>query len=184
MKGISLWEPWASLIRTGAKTWETRSWETSYRGPLLICASKAGLTFNELQGYLCQAVFQDALAPLIGLPLRLNNIFEPYEPNGWPGIKYSHLEFGKAVALVNLVDCRRTETLTLQEIATDHHFGNFILGRFAWKLEMLDNSFQPFEIKGRQGLFNIGLDQLPLTMITAWRSFLEQDGTYKAYISL
>lgn len=40
VKAISLWEPWASLMRSGAKTVETRSWYTSYRGPLLICAAK------------------------------------------------------------------------------------------------------------------------------------------------
>jgi hypothetical protein len=40
IKAVSLWEPWASLMRTGAKTIETRSWFTSYRGPLLICAAK------------------------------------------------------------------------------------------------------------------------------------------------
>jgi len=31
-------QPWASLIASGAKTLEVRSWRTSYRGPLLICA--------------------------------------------------------------------------------------------------------------------------------------------------
>ncbi|NLE60710.1 MAG: ASCH domain-containing protein, partial [Planctomycetes bacterium] len=40
MKALSLWEPWASLMRCGAKTIETRSWYTSYRGPLLICGAK------------------------------------------------------------------------------------------------------------------------------------------------
>ena len=37
---ISLWEPWASLMATGAKTIETRGWATRHRGPLLICAAK------------------------------------------------------------------------------------------------------------------------------------------------
>ncbi len=40
MKAISIREPWASMIREGIKSIETRTWYTSYRGPLLICASK------------------------------------------------------------------------------------------------------------------------------------------------
>lgn len=39
MKALSITEPYASLIRDGVKTIETRSWYTAYRGPLLIHAS-------------------------------------------------------------------------------------------------------------------------------------------------
>ncbi len=38
MKALSIRQPWASLIARGEKTIEVRSWSTSYRGPLLICA--------------------------------------------------------------------------------------------------------------------------------------------------
>ena len=40
MKALSVRQPWATLIACGEKTVECRSWKTSYRGPLLICASK------------------------------------------------------------------------------------------------------------------------------------------------
>nr|WP_254625658.1 hypothetical protein [Nostoc sp. TCL240-02] len=40
MKAISLWQPHASLVPLGLKRHETRSWGTSYRGPLLICSAK------------------------------------------------------------------------------------------------------------------------------------------------
>jgi activating signal cointegrator 1 len=39
MKALSLWQPWASLVALGVKTIETRSWSTSYRGPLAIHAA-------------------------------------------------------------------------------------------------------------------------------------------------
>ena len=39
MKALSLTEPYATLIRKGIKTIETRSWKTSYRGKLYIHAS-------------------------------------------------------------------------------------------------------------------------------------------------
>lgn len=43
MKAISIRQPWASMIASRQKTIETRSWGTTYRGPLLIVASKRPL---------------------------------------------------------------------------------------------------------------------------------------------
>lgn len=45
MKAISIKQPYASLIADGVKTIELRTWQTTYRGPLLIVssASPAGL---------------------------------------------------------------------------------------------------------------------------------------------
>jgi len=40
IKALSVKQPWAQLIADGRKTIETRSWQTDYRGPLLICAAK------------------------------------------------------------------------------------------------------------------------------------------------
>lgn len=40
MKVISVKQPWASLIVYGYKKYEFRSWQTHYRGDLLIHASK------------------------------------------------------------------------------------------------------------------------------------------------
>ena len=41
MKALSIKEPWASLINSGKKTIETRTWHTNYRGAILLCASKS-----------------------------------------------------------------------------------------------------------------------------------------------
>lgn len=40
MKAISILQPFAHLVVMGEKRLETRKWETAYRGPLLIHASK------------------------------------------------------------------------------------------------------------------------------------------------
>ena len=40
IKALSVRQPWASLIASGEKTIEVRSWPTNHRGPLLICATK------------------------------------------------------------------------------------------------------------------------------------------------
>lgn len=44
MKALSIKQPWASLVATGRKTIETRTWPTKHRGKLLIVSSK---TFDE-----------------------------------------------------------------------------------------------------------------------------------------
>lgn len=51
MKVLSLTEPYATLIRNGIKTIETRSWKTSYRGKLYIHASSTKMpkTYKENQ---------------------------------------------------------------------------------------------------------------------------------------
>ena len=40
MKALCIRQPWAGWIAEGRKTIETRTWRTTYRGPLLIVASK------------------------------------------------------------------------------------------------------------------------------------------------
>jgi hypothetical protein len=37
---LTLTQPWATLVALGAKTIETRSWSTAYRGPIAIHAAK------------------------------------------------------------------------------------------------------------------------------------------------
>ena len=137
MKAISLWEPWASLIRVGAKKQETRSWYTAYRGPLLICAAKGGLGNGELEMLINQPVFQKALQPLCPGKIITTDMFF----------------HGKAVAIVELTNCKTTDIMSNQDVGADAPFGNFAPGRFAWKLENLQ-AIEPFPIKGKQGLFN------------------------------
>lgn len=48
MRAISLWQPWASAIALGSKRIETRSWSTSYRGPLAIHAAKSWTNVQKL----------------------------------------------------------------------------------------------------------------------------------------
>ena len=40
MKCITVRQPWADLIASGAKRVENRTWRTHHRGPLLIHAAK------------------------------------------------------------------------------------------------------------------------------------------------
>ena len=40
-KALTLYQPWASDVADGRKSWETRSWYTRYRGTLVIHAGKS-----------------------------------------------------------------------------------------------------------------------------------------------
>jgi activating signal cointegrator 1 len=128
MKAITLWQPWASLVRPAVKTIETRSWGTPYRGPLLIHASKR-----------CDAAVTGALfhmqmiLPDFGLP-------ELDEP----------LPLGAIVAVTTLADCR------LMEDAPDKRnemFGNFGFGRYGWALADIRPLLKPIPWRGSQGLW-------------------------------
>ena len=49
MKLISLTQPWASLVMVGLKKFETRSWDTAYRGDIAIHATKGPVDEMALQ---------------------------------------------------------------------------------------------------------------------------------------
>ena len=148
MKAISLWQPWASLIMTRGKTYETRSWATNYRGPLVICAAKGGLPKAELIHQLCCWSFQGGLAPLVGKPLDLS-------AKTWSGVEIGNLPFGMALGVVDLVDCIKTDDITQAQIGTDRPFGDFGLGRYAWRLENVRPFEKPLPVKGKQGFFDM-----------------------------
>ena len=137
MKALSLWEPWASLMRVGAKTIETRSWGTSYRGPLLICASKH--RDRETLEVLRDPEFKRGLAPLL-------------KPDDTTlGDLVGHLAFGKAVCVVTLDACELTQDI---DPGMERPFGDYTPGRFAWVTNNL-RQIEPFALSGHQGLFNV-----------------------------
>jgi len=155
MKGLSLWQPWASLIFTGAKRFETRSWATRYRGPIVIYAAKGGLPKYKLKDYLFGPLFKEdfqrGLAPLHG---------DTLIPKALIGI--DDLPFGAALGVVQLVDCVRTDTMSLSQIGGDYPFGDFSPGRFAWQLEKVRAFEKPVPAKGAQGLFDVNLNNFRL----------------------
>jgi hypothetical protein len=148
MKVLTLRQPWASLFVSGCKQIETRSWQTSYRGPLAIHAS-AKMTIDEM--HLCLTLpFAEALGAL-GF----------HTPGGLPR--------AAILGTVTLVDClpmvagRATgdapefafndpRALTDRERA----FGHYAAGRFAWITSLhrliLD---KPIPAKGRLGLWEL-----------------------------
>lgn len=129
-KAISLWQPWASLIASGAKVHETRSWKTFYQGPLLICAAQRRPAGD--------------LLPLI-------EKWKEYLPEG-------NLPLGEAVALVDLEGCYMTSGISHIHTPTDEEMGDWSPGRYAWRLENVRLPIRPIPIKGHQGLWDVEIN--------------------------
>jgi hypothetical protein len=138
MKVITIRQPWATLIALGEKKFETRSWQTKYRGPLAIHASKKG-------------DFEAFFRP---------EIKEALEKHG---IEYfEDLTTGAIIAIGELVDCYRIEEkettgarLSNGEYVCDEEFmfGDYGVGRFAWKLEDAIELTKPVPAKGKLSLW-------------------------------
>ena len=179
MKALTIRQPWASLIAAGVKTIETRSWRTSYRGPLAIHAGKAKLARDE-----------------DGCGVPVGHDWQPVE--SWDGswslehfAQGEHcapddipISFGAVVAtctladvvpIVGLAGCRN-EAYHLclppggallhsplhepwpdgntEHVCDDQlPFGDFTPGRFAWLLTDIEPLPEPVPAKGRQGLW-------------------------------
>ena len=148
MKAITIWQPWASLLACGAKQFETRSWATTYRGPIAIHAAK-------------KDVF-DSLA-LIPIPVAL-------EMKMLLGAEWKDLPTGAVIATAELVNVWHTVLNPGQgngahKIGAEDRSENYIIpseielafgdwtpDRYAWELANV-KPIPPVPAKGKQGLW-------------------------------
>lgn len=165
MKALTIQQPWAHLIATGDKLYETRSWKTNYRGPIAI---HAGKQVDTDVGYLtCPLATLDWLTAC-GIT---------------PEILHEKLPRGAVIAtaeLVNIwkivyhpgtdVDKAKHIPLGAESLSTDRHapdfndyfvpteketaFGNWKPGFYAWELQNVKILPEPIPAKGQQGLWN------------------------------
>lgn len=138
MRALSLWEPWASLMRFDEKRFETRSWHTNYRGPIAIHASKN----------------REELELALEEPFRSVLISHGVQ-------KIGDLTFGAFVAVADLRVCVPTgRSVYLPEIEKhraehEYSFGNYEPGRFAWHCTNLRPLREPLPARGMQGLWTL-----------------------------
>ena len=132
MKAITLWQPWASMVALGYKTIETRSWSTSYRGPLAIHAALR--TPPRAQR---ECVDNPRMSDL----LRRN------------GLRWDALPTGVIVATVYLAYVWHVEQLSGCIGSDEAMLGDFTPGRFAWKLTNLYALPEPIPARGHQRLW-------------------------------
>lgn len=141
MKALTLTQPWATLVAIGAKKIETRSWRTSYRGPIAIHAAKG---FPKDAQNICYT--QPFLRILLGINAEINKLAR-----------------GSVIATAKLTDvCPMESTLCLPGIFDDYPeldtpqeraFGDYSFGRWAWILEDVKSLTDPIPTKGALSLW-------------------------------
>lgn len=127
MKCISIMQPWAQAIFLGYKSIETRSWAASYRGPLLIHASKTVTKFSE-----------EFAAVELGF-----------------GRGLARVPRGCILGVVDLESIGDTEDQDYFISALERRYGNFTYGRKGWQLKEPRAFKEPIAYSGRQGLFEV-----------------------------
>jgi activating signal cointegrator 1 len=137
LKVITLIQPWASLIALGEKKIETRSWKTSYRGPLLIHAGK------KIDSCAKHSIFRRTLES------------HRYTKDTLPT--------GMIIAKCNLIDCLEmvqcgVSSGTLSDgtkvYGNEYQFGNYEIGRYAWILDNVEMLKEPIPAKGKLSIWN------------------------------
>jgi hypothetical protein len=144
MKALSIIQPWASLIVIGAKSLETRSWSTPYRGPLLIHASQKLPTNLQKFKFTHDEFFRDFIQDMEQLP------------------------YGAVIGKAELINIYSTDLLTnpnhqdkpLTLSDQEKAFGDYSTGRYAWHLINPVLFDKPIKWKGSLSLWEFPDDQL------------------------
>ena len=140
MKAITIWQPWASLLVSGRKRYETRSWATSYRGPIAIHAAKRPVR---------QTI--DALAADRGAGWLTLDYFDSLFMR--PG-ELNQLPTGAIVGTAILTRCNLiTEAFVAKLTPMELALGDFTLGRYAWDFHVRITADSPVPVKGMQGIW-------------------------------
>lgn len=130
MRALTLSQPWATAIALGVKHVETRSWRTTYRGPLLIHAAQ---NFpKDARDFAREAVTAGHLP--------------------------ATLPFSAIVARCSLLEILPTEDV-IDELARIHAdglerlYGDYTPGRWAWLLTHVEPLPEPIPARGALGLW-------------------------------
>jgi hypothetical protein len=117
------------LVVVGAKQFETRHWQTSFRGDLVIHAAKKR--------------DREVLAAYENLRPVMARMGTPVQP----------MVFGAALCVVRLVDCIPTEIIRESLSDQERAFGNYASGRYAWQFEGVRPFAEPLPYRGQQGMW-------------------------------
>lgn len=131
MKALTLTQPWATLVCTGAITHETRSWGTKYRGSLAIHAAKG---FPGWAREICsEQPFKRLLAQ--------HGFTSP-----------DQLPRGVVLCTVELINCEAV-TRSNTPPMPDRAIGEYGPGRFVWTLDNVKPLRRPLPTSGMLGLW-------------------------------
>jgi activating signal cointegrator 1 len=132
MKVLSLLQPWASLVVLGDKKIETRSWNTKYRGLLLVHASKKytggqkslAMDFNIKYGAGLGFTEDLPLGQIIGSVNLIETFPTDKAWSGTGGIGFSinsKVEVDKELRMMNITKAEEA-------------YGDYSPGRYGWLL--------------------------------------------------
>lgn len=127
IKGLTLTQPWATLVELGLKKVETRSWNTSYRGWLAIHAAKGFPRWAR--------EFADELVD--------------------EGIITSCLPLGRIIAVARLDQVVPTDVACRYLDEKELRFGDYDVGRHAWAFGAVKRLATPIECRGALSLWHI-----------------------------
>jgi hypothetical protein len=147
---LTLYQPYASLVAVGAKTTETRSWRTWYRGPLLIHAARA---FPRWARDLCN---EEPFATVL--------LEAGYAGQRAGQVDPRLLPLGQILAVCNLKHCVRigTRGIDLPPPEPERSFGDYAPGRYAWMLADVQPLSRPIPATGSMGLWTPNEEMLAL----------------------
>lgn len=145
MKGISIWQPHASLLMSGIKPYETRSWKpwANLIGKrVCIHAGKATPDLEEMSDYLLDCADGKPIDPS----------WEMYRA-ALKQLGFNYLkEMPRGCLLGTAV---LAGFLPTEQLANPGHFGNFGPGRFAWHFVEHEPLEKTIPFPGKQGFFDV-----------------------------
>lgn len=144
MRALSLWQPWATYIVIGAKTIETRSWGTTYRGPVAIHAAKTKAGLPPTPEHAAVVPGAAELAYPLGVVVAVADL-----------VDVLHVERHDPVyvdpSLLAVISGTRSWHVSRADVA----LGDLSIGRWAWRLANVRALRTPVALRGMQGLWEI-----------------------------
>lgn len=125
MKVLTIREPFATLIKDKVKIYETRSWKTNYRGEIYIHAAK--IRSKASNANIASTYLKSKENP-------------------------EHI-----ICKCLLKDCIYMDNNFINEVKKnkeEYNSGRYEIGRFAWKLEVIEVLEEPIYAKGQLGIWN------------------------------
>lgn len=148
MNALTIWQPWASAIALGVKKVETRGWacpEWAIGVPMAILAGRK----NGKEG-------REAWERLVLAEPETFGIF------GAAGIRcWEEMPFGAVVCVVKVTGCEPTDYVGRGQVQPawfrgapdERRWGDHGPGRWAWIIGEVRRIEPPFQLIGRQGIF-------------------------------
>lgn len=139
MKALTIIQPWATLLASGHKGNETRSWKTNYRGEVLIHAAKTPKDYTS-------GVYID------------DPDGRHFHAAGITPNNFHALPRGAIIGKATLVDCicidKKFRDQLKESNPAEYAFGDYRLGRYAWVMKDAVLFDKPIPASGKQGLWN------------------------------